>query len=379
MIYLDYSATTPLNKEVCQTYTKLLNEKFANPDSIHRLGLETEHLMNTARQKIAEMLQVKYDEVIFTSGASESNNMAIKGVAFQYANRGKHIITSTCEHSSVYATCKQLEEHFGYEVTYIDIDAQGKIDLQQLERAIKKETILVSIMHINNEVGFINPIDTITKIVRQKNPLTKIHVDMVQSLGKVPVCLKDIDLASFSAHKIYGLKGSGLLIKKNNCQLMPLLCGGQQEFHLRAGTSNVLTNIVFAKTLRLALDHLDEKLRYVKDLNHDLRHFFNGLEGVVINTPESNGSPFILSVSFLGYKPEVFVHELECHDIYVSTRSTCSTKSNKMSRTLEMMKVDPKVGESAIRISLSSLTTKEECEALKHAIIETMNKLKKQR
>lgn len=379
MIYLDYTATTPLNKEVCQTYTKLLNEKFANPDSIHKLGLETESLMNKSRQLIADMLKVKYDEVIFTSGASESNNMAIKGVAFQYANRGKHIITSTCEHSSVYETCKQLEKQFGYEVTYINVDKTGKLDLKQLEASIRKDTILVSIMFINNEVGFINPVDEITKIVRKCNPLTKIHIDMVQALGKVPIYLGNIDLASFSAHKIYGLKGSGILVKKNNCQIVPLVSGGQQEFHLRAGTSNVLTNIVLAKTMRLALENLEEKLKYVKALNLYLREQLGQLDGVVINTPISNGSPYILNISFLGYKPEVFVHELEQYEIYVSTRSACSTKSSNMSRTLEMMGVEPEIGNSAIRLSLSSLTTKDELDQFLIAVKETMQKLKKQR
>ena len=379
MIYLDYTATTPLNPEVNKTYTKLLNDLFANPDSIHKLGLETESLMNKSRQLIADMLHVKYDEILFTSGASEANNMAIKGVAFQYVNRGKHIITSTCEHSSVYETCQQLEKVFGYEVTYIDVDKEGKLDLNQLNNAIRKDTILVSIMHINNEVGFINPVDRIVEIVRKKNPLTKIHIDMVQSLGKVHIDLNQIDLASFSAHKIYGLKGSGILMKKNSCQLIPLMSGGQQEFHLRAGTSNVFTNIVFAKTLRLALQDLDSKLEKVKQMNVYLREKLSAMDQVVINTPLQNGSPYILNVSFIGYKPEVFVHELEKYEIYVSTRSACSTKSNQMSRTLEMMKIDPEIGGSAIRISLSALTTKQELDTFIQAIEATMRNLKKQR
>lgn len=379
MIYLDYTATTPLNPEVSKTYTKLLNELFANPDSIHKLGLETESLMNKSRQLIADMLHVKYDEILFTSGASEANNMAIKGVAFQYINRGKHIITSTCEHSSVYETCHQLEKVFGYEVTYINVDRDGKLDLQQLDQAIRKDTILVSIMHINNEVGFINPVDEIVKIVRNKNPLTKIHIDMVQSLGKVPIDLSQIDLASFSAHKIYGLKGSGILMKKNSCQIIPLISGGQQEFNLRAGTSNVLTNIVLAKTMRLAMEHLNDKMMKVKQMNHYLRERLVAMDNVVINTPLSNGSPYIINVSFVGYKPEVFVHELEKYEIYVSTRSACSTKSNQMSRTLEMMKVDPTIGSSAVRISLSALTSQQELDILIHAVEETMKNLKKQR
>lgn len=379
MIYLDYTATSPLNEEVFNTYTKLLKEKFANPDSVHQLGIETENLMNKSRELTAKLLGVKYNEIIFTSGASESNNMAIKGVAFAYANRGKHIITTSCEHSSVSDTCQQLEKYFGYKITYIDIDSEGKLNLEQLKESICKETILVSIMHVNNEVGFINPIDEVINIVKSKNPMTKIHVDMVQSLGKIKIDLNKIDLASFSAHKIYGLKGSGILYKKSDCNLLPLINGGQQEFHLRAGTSNVLTNIVFAKTIRLALENLDKKFNYVVNLNDFLRKQLLNIPGIVINTPHENGSPYILNVSLIGYKPEVFVHELENYNIFISTRSTCSTKSTNMSKTLQMMGVSEERGSSAIRISLSHLTTQQEVEKLISAIKQTMLKLKKQR
>ena len=376
MIYLDYSATTPLNDEVRKAYIQLLNTKFANPDSLHALGLETDKLMSRSRTMIANMLKVKYDEVIFTSGASEANNTAIKGVAFSYANRGKHIITTTCEHSSVYETCKELEKYFGYEITYINVDTNGHLDLQQLSDSIRKDTILVSTMLVNNEIGFINPIEQIAKIIKEKNPLCKYHVDMVQALGKIPVSLEHVDLASFSAHKIYGLKGSGILIKKDDCHIIPLISGGQQEFHLRAGTSNVLTNIVFAKTLRLALDNLDQKIAYVKDLNQYLRKQLT-MEGVTINSPE-DASPYILNVSFIGYKPEVFVHELEKYEIYCSTRSACSTKETQVSRILDVMGFDLPIASSAIRISLSYLTTKQEIDTLVDAIHKTMKNLKKQ-
>lgn len=378
MLYFDYAATTPLNNEVYETYTKLIKEKFANPDSIHGLGAETETLMEKSRKLISNLLRVKANEVIFTSGASESNNFAIKGAAFAYQNRGKHLITTTCEHSSVYETFQQLETIFGFEVTYIDVDSKGNLDLKMLEASIRKETILISIMHTNNEVGFINPIRDVIKIVKNLNPLTKIHVDMVQSLGKIDLDFENIDLASLSAHKIYGLKGSGLLIKKDNCQLVPLLSGGQQEFGLRGGTSNVFTNIVFAKTLRLALSNLDQNLIHVSKLNKKIRDTLESQEGIVINTP-SNGNPYILNISFIGYKPEVFVHELETMGVYVSTRSACSSKSESMSRTLKMMRVLPEVGESAIRISLSHLTTDNDVDMLLDAINKTKNKLKKQR
>lgn len=377
MIYLDYAATTPVHEEIAKTYTQLIQTKFANPDSLHKLGMDNDRLMAKSRTLIAEMLNVKYDEVIFTSGASESNNTAIKGCAFYYANRGKHIITTSLEHSSVLETFKQLEKYFGYEVTYIGNDVNGNIDLDLLKKSIRKDTILVSFMYVNNEVGYINPINDIVKVIKEANPLTKIHCDMVQALGKIPCDLSNVDLASFSAHKIYGVKGSGLLIKKSDCQIMPLICGGQQEFYLRAGTSNVCTNIVLAKTMRLALDHLKEKYDYVKGLNQYLRSCLD-VEGIHINTPE-NGSPYILNISLIGYKPEVFVHELEKYEIYVSTRSACSTKDTNVSHVLKNMGFDEKIASSAIRISLSSLTKKEELDIFINALFKTMNTIKKQR
>lgn len=247
MIYLDYVSTTPLRKEVLETYQTLLQRYFANADSMHSLGYEVNSLMEKSRSLIAEYLHVKDNELFFTSGASESNNTAIKGCAFAYQNRGKHIITSSIEHSSVFNTCKELEEVFGFEVDYISVSKNGELNLKELEDKIRDDTILVSIMYVNNEVGMINPIDKISEIIRKKNPKTKFHVDMVQALGKIPVHLTNVDLASFSAHKIYGLKGSGLLYKKSSTQIIPLINGGQQESGLRGGTSNATVNIVLAK------------------------------------------------------------------------------------------------------------------------------------
>ena len=204
MIYLDYVATTPLNQDVLNTYHNLLSKYFYNADSMYDKGIAVNRLMEHSRKLISDYLNVKEDEVIFTSCGSEANNMAIKGVAFQYQNRGKHIITTAIEHSSVYETCKELEEVFGFEVTYLPVDNHGCISLEQLENSIRDDTILVSIMYVNNEIGVINTIEKIKKIVK-KHDRVKLHFDMVQALGKLPIDLNDVDLASFSAHKIYGL------------------------------------------------------------------------------------------------------------------------------------------------------------------------------
>ena len=257
MVYLDYAATTPYNKDVLKTYTQLLEKYFYNADSIYSQGIEVNRLLEKSRGLLAKMLDVDEEEMIFTSCGSEANNMAIKGIAFQYQNRGKHIITTSIEHSSVYETCKELEEVFGFEVTYLPVDHTGHIQIDDLKKSLRNDSILVSVMCINNEVGSIQPIEEIKNVLKD-HPLVKFHVDMVQALGKIKIDLKGIDCASFSAHKINGLKGSGLLFKRKSTTLVPLINGGQQEFGLRGGTSNACTYIVLAKTLRLALENFDQ-------------------------------------------------------------------------------------------------------------------------
>jgi cysteine desulfurase len=379
MIYLDYVSTTPLNKEVLQTYTQLLTKYFANADSMHSLGYEVNSLMEKSRSLIAQYFHVTENELIFTSGASESNNTAIKGVAFAYQNRGKHLITTKVEHSSVLNTFKELEEVFGFDVDYINVDNQGRLDLKELEDKIRDDTILVSTMYVNNEVGMINPIKEISSIIKRKNPKIKYHVDMVQALGKLPIDLSFVDLASFSAHKINGLKGSGLLYKKHTTNIIPLINGGQQENGLRGGTSNALTNIVLAKTIRLALENREAHYNYVQSLNQYLRGYLNTLDDIVINTPVEHSSPYILNFSAVGYKPEVLVHDLETMDCYVSTKSACSSKKTDISSTLKAMNVDPKIGGSALRISFSHLTTKDEIDTFIIALTKSLNRVKKQR
>lgn len=377
MLYLDYAATTPVNQEVQETYAKIIHEHFGNADSLHQLGLEASSLMERSRSLIASLLKIATNEVIFTSGASEANNLAIKGVAFQYQKRGKHLITTSVEHSSVYETCKQLEESFGFEVTYLKVNQNGELSLEELEKAIRSDTILVSIMHVNNEVGMIYPIKEIKKITK-KYPNVHLHVDMVQALGKIPIDLTDIDLASFSAHKIYGLKGSGILVKKNSTQLLPLITGGQQEFNLRAGTSNVPTNIVLAKTIRLALEDLDKKSEHVRRLNQMLCNYFLNLEHAHINSP-INASPYIVNVSLLDYKPETLIHALEELGIYISTKSACTTKKNTISRTLKAMNSSDAIGNSALRISLSHTMKEADIEYFTTSLDGILENIKKQR
>lgn len=379
MVYLDYVSTTPLNDEVNKMYQSLLNDYFANADSLYSLGLQTSSLMEKSRHLIADMLNVKDTEIFFTSGASESNNIAIKGCAFQYQNRGKHIITSAIEHSSVYNTFVQLRDVFGFEVDFISVDNNGYLNLNELEMKIRPDTILVSIMYVNNEVGVVNPIDKIRQIITKRNIKTKFHVDMVQALGKVPVDLTLVDMASFSAHKIYGLKGSGVLFKKESTTLIPLINGGQQESGLRGGTSNTATHTMFAKTLRLALENADQKYQYVRSLNLYVREQLKTLKDIVINTPIEGSSPYILNFSCVGYKPEVILHALEAQECYVSTKSTCSSHKNDVSRTLGAMHLPEKIAQSAIRISFSHLTTQEDVDAFLYHLSTILKTIKKQR
>ena len=378
MIYLDYVATTPLRPEVLSTYNNLLEKYFFNADSMYDKGIEVNRLMEHSRKLISEMLKVKEDELIFTSCGSESNNLAIKGVAFQYQNRGKHIITTAIEHSSVYETCKELEKTFGFEVTYLKVDQKGRISLQELQDSIRDDTILVSIMYVNNEIGVINPIEEIKQIVKKYDKI-KLHFDMVQALGKLPIDLTDVDLASFSAHKIYGLKGSGLLFKRRSTTIVPLINGGQQEFGMRGGTSNACSNIVFAKTLRLALENFDNKAKHIKMINSYAIKCLNQIEGVIINSDETCCISSILNFSCPGYKPEVILHDLESEEIYLSTRSACSSKSENISRIMAQLNLDKEIASSALRISFGEHTTIEDIDKFCYYLQESLRKLKKQR
>ncbi|MBP5280310.1 MAG: cysteine desulfurase, partial [Erysipelotrichaceae bacterium] len=274
-VYLDAVSTTSLDDEVRKTYEKLLNEYYCNSDALYDDGVAIYAMQEKARGLIADTFKVKKDEIIFTAGASEANSLAIKGLCFAHPER-KHLITSIYEHSSVHNSFKQLENQFGYEVTYLVPDEDGHISADQVKEALRNDTLLVSIMQVNNEIGAINDVEAIAEIVK-KHSGTYFHTDITQGVGKIDIDLKNIDMASFSAHKIHGLKGSGVLIKKEFVNLLPLISGGQQELGIRGGTSNALANIVLAKTLRIALENKEKYHDYLNEL-HDL--LVDGLKGV---------------------------------------------------------------------------------------------------
>lgn len=368
MIYFDYASTTPLHKEVLNTYEKVLSEYYANADSLHDLGRNSQRLMEKSRAQIAQLLSVTADELFFTSCASESNSFAIKGFALAHQHRGKHIITTCVEHSSVLHSCAQLHDLFGFDVTYLPVTQEGIVDLDALKKALRSDTILVSVMYVNNETGAINPIQEIAKLVHEHTRAI-VHVDCVQALGKLPVSLKTIDMATFSAHKIYGLKGSALLYKKKNIQLLPLISGGQQEQGIRGGTSNAPSNIVLAKTLRLALENQEKSASHIKKLQEFLCMELTKLDDVVINSPKY-AVPHIVNVSFLKVGSEIMLNALNERGFCVSAQSTCSSKSKAHSYVLSAMGLGEVRSTHAIRISLSHLSTMEEVIALLQALKE---------
>lgn len=371
MIYLDYASTTPIRKEVLDTYTMLLSNYYGNSDSLHDIGRESAKLMEKSRANIAQLFHVRSDEIFFTSCASESNNYATKAFAWANQNRGKHLITTCVEHSSIANAMKQLEEHFGFEVTYLPVNEAGVVEFQDLKQALRKDTILVSMMMVNNETGAINPVKECADHVHQHS-LAAFHMDGVQALGKIKVDLSFVDMATFSAHKIYGLKGSGLFYKKKNIRVLPLISGGQQEEGLRAGTSNAPADIVLAKTIRLALEELDQNYVYVKGLNDWLRKELSSIKDIVINSCE-NASPYILNISVLCIGSEVMLNALNERGFAVSAQSTCSSKSKAISHVLLEMGLGEVRATHAIRISISHWTRKEELVAFVNTIKEVIH------
>lgn len=368
MYYFDYASTTPLDPAVLETYTKLLSEHYANADSLHDLGRESARLMKKSRAQLAQLLSVTPQELIFTSCASESNNYAIKGYALANRHKGNHLITTEVEHSSVLNSFAQLEKEFGFRVSYLPVTNAGSVNMEALAQALDQDTILVSTMLVNNETGVVNPIGDIAQLVHTKTRAA-VHADCVQALGKLPIDLADLDMATFSAHKIYGLKGSALLYKKANVRLLDLISGGQQEQGLRGGTSNAPANIVFAKTLRLALAHQQTHTAYVRQLHDRLIEQLSQMEDVQINSHDPC-VPHIINASFMKIGSEIMLNALNARGFCVSAQSTCSSHSKAHSHVLAAMGLGEIASTHAIRISLSHLTTMQELDALCHSLKE---------
>ncbi len=376
MIYLDNGATTKPHPEVLESFQKVSENYFANPSSIHELGGTVSDLQSEARKQIAQILGVEPEELVFTAGGTEGNNLAIKGIALEHQNRGKHIITSKVEHPSVYNTCKSLET-LGFEVTYLPVNRHGIVDVEDVKQALRDDTVLVSIMHVNNEIGSIQPIEAIADLLIEY-PKVFFHIDAVQSLGKVPLDLshEGIDLATFSGHKINGLKGTGVLYVNKGTTLFPLFHGGGQEFGIRSGTENVAGNVAFAKALRLIKEKEQAKRHELNEIRMKLYEALEQMEGVEMNSPKE-GAPHIVHVSVPGFKPEVIIHALYDQGIVISTQSACSSKREEESRVLKACGHDRKRASSGLRITLSYDTTEAEVQTFLQAFERVLNELRK--
>lgn len=356
MVYLDYSATTKTSKEVLDSFVKASEIFIGNPNSLHKLGVESKKIIDESTLQIKKLLNLNDKEIIYTSGSSESNNLAIKGICEKYKNRGMHIITSPFEHSSIYGPLNYLMDK-GFEVDIVNLDKDGMVDLKHLESLITDNTILVSIASVNSELGLLQPIDKIANIIK-KHPKCYFHSDMTQSIGKVNIELNNVDLISFSAHKFFGIKGIGCLIKNKNLVIEPLIHGGKSTTSYRSGTPALPLIVSISKALRLALLDSESKYKKVKELNEYLKEKLLKYENVFINSND-NCIPHILNISIIGVNPETMLHALEEYDIYISTQSACSS-SNTKSKAVLSLTHDEKRAESSIRISISYITTKEE-------------------
>lgn len=363
-MYFDNSATTKIDPQVLQTYQTVCEKVWGNPSSLHNLGEHAFNLLEQARKQVADLIGRKQDEIFFTSGGTESDNWAIKGTAIEKHIYGKHLITSSVEHPAVINTMRQLEK-LGFEVTYLPVDKEGRVSCEDLRKAIRKDTILVSIMAVNNEVGSIQPIDEIAEVLKDY-PKIHFHVDAVQAVGKgLGKMLKNerIDLMSFSGHKFHAPRGIGFMYKKEGRMIAPLLTGGGQEKNLRSGTENLPAIAAMAKALRLVVENEDEyskRQQKIKEKIYDHVEKFD--KAVIFSRRNKNFAPHVLCFAIKGVRGETIVHAFEDNDIYISTTSACSSKKHTVSSTLSSIGIDDGIATSAVRVSLDENNTLEEAE-----------------
>lgn len=363
MIYLDNCSTTKPRREVINAMMESMEANFGNPSSLHRLGIRAEKKIKEARDAISSYLNVDSKEIYFTSGGTESNNIAIQSIVSKYNKRGNHIITTKIEHPSVLNVMKNYES-LGYRVTYLDVDEYGFISLEQLKDSISKDTILISIIHVNNEIGSIQNIKEIRKMINDCNSQAILHLDGVQSFGKIEFSLKalGVDTYSFSGHKIHGPKGIGGLYINDNLKLSPIMFGGNQEKGLRSGTENLPGIIGFGEAVRI----ISKNFKYEQDHVNDLKKYMvkkihDEIDDIRVNTTiELNSSPYILNVSFRNTRGEVLLHYLEDKNIYVSTSSACSSKGTEKSHVLKSIGLKDNEIEGAIRFCFSYENKKED-------------------
>ena len=374
VIYLDNAATSKVHPEVLESFNQITLKYFANPSSIHALGQEAQRLLEKSREQILNLFNLKHHEVIFTSGATEANNLAIKGYAFANRGRGNHIITTAIEHPSVLNTVKQLEK-YGFEVTILPVNEKGIIEVNSLKAAIKDDTILVSIMSVNNETGAINPIKEVGEILKDY-PKIAFHVDMTQAIGKIDIPLDNIDLFSFAGHKIHGLLGSGALIKEKKIILEPLNNGGGQENNLRSGTNTLALSASLAKALRLAINTQKENYEKVSRLRDYLLSYLKDNPDKYHLNSFDLANPYIVNFSLLEHKASVVVEALSNKGIMVSSLSACHSKNEDYSYVIYAMNQDMKLAHNTIRVSFSYENTVDDVNALIRGLKQIVKEIK---
>jgi hypothetical protein len=363
-VYFDNSASTKVADSVIEVMIKTMREDYGNPSAKHMMGVVAEKYVKEATRMIAKTLKVEEKEILFTSGGTESNNIALIGGALANQRRGKHIISTAIEHPAVYEPLGKLVE-LGFEVTILPVDRAGHICLEELKNAIREDTIIVSTMYVNNEVGAVEPVEEIAKIVHEKNPDCLYHVDAIQGYGKYKIQPKKqgIDLMSVSGHKLHGPKGVGFLYIQKDAKVNPILFGGGQQRGMRSGTINVSGIAGMGEAARLAYEHFDEKIEKMIAIKDYLMDQLEKMEGIHLNSFRGTQSaPHILSVSVQGVRAEVLLHALEDREIYVSSGSACSSNHPGISGTLKGIGLEDEFLDSTVRISLCSENTLEEAD-----------------
>lgn len=356
LVYLDYAASTPVDKRVLDKYYSTMLECFANPNSSHRLGLLAKEKIDKASLKIAKYFHIKPTEIIYTSGSSEANNLAIKGIAKRYKSYGKHILISSLEHNSIIASATSLQEE-GFEIELIPVNNKGYIDIDILKEMIREDTILVSVTSVDSEIGLRQPIEEIAKIIKEKKHCF-FHTDASQSIGKVDIDYEDVDLVTIAPHKFYGQLGIGLLIRKENVGLKPQIDGGKSTTIYRAGTPDVAGIVAVSEAIEIALSNLDNRYKYIKNISEIIKEKLKKYDGVVINNT-TNSIPHTINFSLKGLKAQQVAKLFSDHEIYVSAKTSCCPVTTP-SKLVYALTHDKSLATSSIRVSLSHLTTMDE-------------------
>lgn len=371
MIYLDYAANTPVDKEVLDYYNEISLKYFGNPNSTHKLGRDAKEVIEKATDIIAKRFNVLPEEIIYTSGSTESNNMVIKGICKRYKNRGKHIILSSLEHNSIMASATSLQEE-GFEIDLVPINSKGIVEVDELKKLIRDDTILVSIVAVDSELGIVQPIEEIANFLKDYSNVC-FHTDATQAIGKIDIDYSNVDLITFAPHKFYGINGIGVLIKKKHVNIIPLINGGKSTTVYRSGTPVTPLIASAAKALEIVLDKQKERFEYVKKINNIIISHMRDFKYIHINNTE-NSIPFTINISIKGINSREFTKMLEDREVYVSTKTSCCPE-NTPSKLVYALTKDKQLASSSLRISLSHLTTEEEINSFLNIFDECIKEL----